>query len=438
MSGRPRICLSTFGCKVNRIDSAWLLEQLGEQYEIVARGQSADIYLVNSCAVTSRAAAEARRYLAKCRRENPQALIVLAGCYAQGDPQGAGETMADLVVGNSHKARLPELIEDALNNRRTGIQLIHGSCDNSPVLAPHRQPVELGRTRAFLTVQDGCNYFCSYCIVPYTRGKPRSLPAEEVLRRTVTLAAAGFRELVLCGIHLGLYGQDLGPDVDLPQLLRAICEQGAFDRVRISSIEPNEVTPKLLDLFHNFPQLCRHFHLPLQSGDAGVLQAMNRRYGPQEFIEVVHLIERKLGSVGLGFDVITGFPGESEAAFRNTYELIESLPSTYLHVFPFSPRPGTPAATMAGLPPAGAAGQRASQLRQLAAVKKVNYYRDNIGQKLEVLFERREKGEASGYSKRYIPVVAKTTEDVVNKIGTVTVTEVTAAPEAIGELEEVF
>jgi threonylcarbamoyladenosine tRNA methylthiotransferase MtaB len=438
VSDRVRISLSTFGCKVNRIDSAWLIEQLAGQYEIVPRGEPADVYLINSCAVTSRAAAEARRYVARCRRDNPGALIVLAGCYAQGDPENASATVADLVVGNSHKALLPDLIGEALKKRGGDRLLFRSSCKDAPVLAPAGQPKELGRTRAFVSVQDGCNYFCSYCIVPHTRGEPRSLPIGEVLLRTDSLADAGYRELVLCGIHLGLYGCDLEQGVNLVRLLEEICEQGKFERVRISSIEPNEISPQMLDLFEKYPQLCRHFHLPLQSGDEKVLKVMSRRYGPQEFERVVQSIGERLGQVGLGLDVITGFPGESESAFRNTYELIEKMPVTYLHVFPFSPRPGTPAAQMKDLPPAGEAGQRATALRELAATKKVHFYNETVGEKLQVLFEKTDGVEARGYSRRYIPVVVRSTEDLVNKIGVVTIAEVSEQPEARGELEEVF
>jgi threonylcarbamoyladenosine tRNA methylthiotransferase MtaB len=280
-----------------------------------------------------------------------------------------------------------------------------------------------GHTRAFLKVQDGCNAFCSYCIVPYARGRSRSLPPEIVRERLLDLAGAGYREVVLTGIHLGTYGQDLTPPTNLVNLLQQIEDLGVAGRLRLSSIEPQEISEDLLRLFARSSIICPHMHIPLQSGDDTILSLMNRHYDRTFFRSIVEKILEARHETALGLDVMVGFPGEGENAFEQTYRLIEELPVAYLHVFPFSKRPGTPASTMKGQVREEDKKRRAQQLRYLGSEKRRLFMERFIGKRLRVLIEgRRDKktGYLSGFSQNYLPVaVANGYSALVNTVTTV-------------------
>ena len=430
--------IQTLGCKVNQYESdllTWELQKKGWHPALL--DTPPDLCIINTCAVTGRAATQGRQAIRKMIRTFPDACIVVTGCYAQ---TGADEIQkikgVHYIFGQSHKHRIPDLITRP-------DQPLHPPLPEKPQLFSddigqiktfHKQniPVERGRTRPVVKVQDGCNAFCTYCIVPYARGRSRSLPAKEVIAQVSQLFAAGYLEIVLTGIHLGHYGKDLTPPASLLSLTRQILNTTAMPRVRLSSIESNEIPPDMVLLVRDDPRICRHFHLPLQSGDNTILRKMNRPYTRNDFIRKVNLIHRHIPECGIGCDVLVGFPGETEAAFKNTLAVIADLPVTYLHVFPFSPRKGTPAAGFPNPVNHGQIKERCQALRELGNRKRMSFYRSLKGRKTEVLAEEASglrKGYVKGLTPHYVPVHVPGGVDLEKKIIDVVIKEVVSDPE---------
>jgi threonylcarbamoyladenosine tRNA methylthiotransferase MtaB len=396
----------TLGCKVNQYESAYLEESLlGEGWRRADRGEPADAVVVNTCMVTGRASYQSRQAIRREVRRNPGALVVATGCYAQVSPRElAGIEGVDLVAGNTLKKRLPDLIRE---RRPSGSPEVLceplGPATPFDALPVRGRP---GRTRALLKVQDGCDAFCSYCIVPHARGRPRSMGVEAAVEALEGFSRAGYLEAVLTGIHLGRYGADLSPGSSLEALVRRIGRQDLPLRIRLSSLEPDEADEGLLDLMASEPRVCNHIHLALQSGDDEVLARMNRRYTASAFAGVVEGVRRRMPDAAVGADVLVGFPGESREAFERTRELIEALPLTYLHVFRYSPRPGTPAARFSNPVPQAEARARAALLRSLGREKRNAFFRARLGRAHRVLVESVAAGEpctACGLSDNYIP-----------------------------------
>ena len=339
-------------------------------------------------------------------RANPAATIVATGCYAQVSPDEiAAMPEVSLIVGSDEKMTLPERIEAWDKNGKKAFVGDIGCVSEMNFQAASFFP---GHTRAFLKIQDGCDAWCSYCIVPRARGRSRSLPPERVLEEIRRLGDFGYREVVLTGIHLGGYGKDLPVPVGLIDVLRAAEKDRHVERIRLSSLEPGEVTDELIDLVEKSQVVCPHFHIPLQSGDDQVLKAMRRTYDRAYFRDLVERIRIKLPRAAVGIDVMTGFPGEDEAAFQHNYDLIESLPVTYLHVFPYSRRPGTPAATMNGQVGEKIKKERAEKLRTLGERKKADFARSFVGREMTVLIEGHEgteKRHMQGWTDNYLAVL---------------------------------
>ncbi|PKN16278.1 MAG: tRNA (N(6)-L-threonylcarbamoyladenosine(37)-C(2))-methylthiotransferase MtaB [Deltaproteobacteria bacterium HGW-Deltaproteobacteria-23] len=394
-----RVAITTLGCKTNQFESAAMSESLAAAgYENVPFTQSADVYIINTCTVTAKSDAESRRLIRRAARLNPASQVVVTGCYAQ----LAAKELADLpnvslVIGNSEKRGIAALLEDLAGevkiqvadiDKETGAEGLHLES-----FAEH--------TRAFLQIQNGCNSFCSYCIVPYARGRSRSVPFDDVLAGARKSAAAGFREIVLTGIHLGIYGLDLRPKRSLVELVKEMDAAGFVSRLRIGSLEPNEITAELIELLSRSKNICPHLHLPLQSGSARVIKAMGRNYDPAFIKDVVTKIVAEVADIAIGFDVIAGFPGESEAEHTATVELIESLPISYLHVFPYSSRPGTAAAAMPGHLQPAVVKRRAEELRALGERKKRAFAAGFIGRDLQVLVQGAGR---SGIASNYLTV----------------------------------
>lgn len=399
--------LVTLGCKVNQYESAFLEESfLRFGWRRAGHGETADAVVVNSCMVTGRAAYQSRQAVRRLIRENPRALAVVTGCYAQVSPEALLDIPGvHLVAGNTYKGRLPDLIRS--RNPSDGPVVLREPLLEHPsfeVLPVQGHP---GRTRALLKVQDGCSNHCSYCIVPHARGRPCSMGVEDVVRAVKVFAREGFREVVLTGIHLGRYGCDLGRGTDLKGLLRRIGRCRLPVRVRLSSLEPDEVDGELVELVASDPGLCRHFHLAMQSGDDGVLSRMNRTYTVDTFAGITETIRRVMPDAAVGADVLVGFPGESRDAFERTRRLVENLPLTYLHVFRYSSRPGTPAARFSGAVPHAEAVRRAAVMRALGRDKRRAFLSSCLGMEVPVLVESLETGDppvASGLSSNYVPV----------------------------------
>ncbi|MHB8069558.1 MAG: tRNA (N(6)-L-threonylcarbamoyladenosine(37)-C(2))-methylthiotransferase MtaB [Desulfobaccales bacterium] len=432
--------LITFGCKVNQCDSMGLAQELAAHGWHAAPAEATpDLILVNTCTVTARADQQARQALRRLAREHPGVPLWVTGCYAQ---RAAAELAAlpgvQAVLGNLEKTRLAaylaQLREEKPSWQQAGSQAGEAAFQAWPV------PISPGHTRARLKIQDGCEHHCTYCIVPQVRGPRRSLPPGEVAAALEQLAAAGYQEVVLTGVNLGQYGLDLTPPTNLAALLATVRSRPRPPRLRLSSLEPQEVTAALLQELAVFPGFCPHFHLPLQSGAAPILKAMGRDYTPSEFRDLVREIHRNFPHAGLGLDVLVGFPGETPADFEATRSLVESLPVTYLHVFPFSPRPGTPAALMDRVP-AGEAQERAKVMRELGQNKRRKFLEAQLGKTGEVLVEGPAplSGWLQGLSANYLRVHLPGPMSLKNRILTVRFLEVQGdvlVGEAAGPVEE--
>lgn len=410
-----RVAITTLGCKTNQYESAAMIEQLESVgYRVVPFDEPADICIINSCTVTARTDAETRRLIRRARRLNPLARIVATGCYAQVAP-GDLERMPELdgVLGNLEKQDISLLLEST----------DHLVSDISDVR--ESQPLKLTsfaeHTRAFLQAQNGCNSFCSYCIVPYARGRSRSVKVEEVLEGVRDLAGNGYQEVVLTGIHLGAYGLDLSPVTSLTELVKRIDHERIVPRLRIGSVEPNEVNDDLLDLMSSSKCICPHLHLPLQSGCDTVLERMGRRYSAGFFRDLIAKVTSALPDAFIGADLIAGFPGESEAEFKETLKLLEQLPLSDLHVFPYSSRPGTKAAGMPGQLPGQIIKERAAILRKVAGLKKREFMERFIGRELDVLVQgyNRKTSECNGLTSNYLSVRFAGGPKMINRLLTV-------------------
>lgn len=417
------VAVATLGCKVNQFESASFQSGFAAQgFELTSPDKPADIYIINTCAVTSKAAAQSRQLIRRVKRNNPGAKLVVTGCYAQIAPQQVREITdsAATIVGNANKHQLVQATlsdaDGAFPEVPVGryFKSIMGQIEISPL------PVNRfsGRTRAILKVQDGCNNFCSYCIVPYARGRSRSLEPEKLLEQARIYDREGHREIVLTGIHVGLYGLDLEPQIDLLYLLHELSTALPGVRFRLSSLEPTEISPPLLKFMLESNNFMPHLHIPLQSGSNRILQKMNRRYSAEQFSEIVHQCKNMVPDAAVGVDILVGFPGETEEDFQRTYELVAGLPVTYLHIFPYSKRPGTPAAEMKQQIQQKIKADRVAVLKKLDHKKRNGFYESRIGKVHPVLVETimSANGLARGFTDNYIPVQFKAGLNDINQV----------------------
>ena len=402
-----RVFVGTFGCKLNQYDSQVISESFASKgHELTSDMLAADVCIVNTCSVTARSDYEARQLVRKINRANPRALILVTGCYAQRAPHEVARIDGvGLVAGNAEKSSLSGLVESwqATGEGETEVGSAGGGPERT-ISGPGFQR----RSRALVKIQDGCDGCCSYCVVPSVRGRSRSEPVELIRKQVESLEAAGFAEVVLTGASVGSYGNDLGNGQSLEGLLRVLLTTATELRVRLSSIEPGEITASLVESVAREERVCRHFHVPMQSGDAAILRAMRRPYSPDEYAEKIQAIHSSFPDACLGSDVIVGFPGESEAAFEKTCELIERLPLSYLHVFPFSRRPGTQAWQMGLEPTHSVKRARARVLRELGARKRSVFVESQMGVLAEaVLEEEVEPGLFRGTTGNYLRVLVR-------------------------------
>jgi len=412
-----RVAITTLGCKVNQYESAAMGESLEKQgFRLVPFPEEADFYIINTCTVTGRTDYQSRQLIRRAGKVNPQAAIIVTGCYAQTAPDVfTGMPGVKVVAGTLEKDRIVEIIgeiqQDSQSGKTSGsappVQVgdVGGNITDWNIRPVSGFP---GHTRTFLKIQDGCNAFCSYCIVPYARGRSRSIGEEEVRKRIQSLAGNGYREVVLTGIHLGAYGEDRQDGSSLAGILRQVEERRTIERLRLSSLEPREITEEILDIMKSAHIVCPHLHIPLQSGDDGILSSMGRNYDASFFRDLAAKVCASRPDMTVGLDVMAGFPGEDERAFGNTVVLIESLPIAYLHVFPYSRRPGTAAARMGNQVREEDKKRRAQTLRQLGVMKRQAFLERFIGSTLPVLIERRkdrDSGYLKGFSHNYLPVL---------------------------------
>ena len=428
--------IATLGCKVNQYESAYLQRRLQEKGWIpVPPGEPSEVTIVNTCIVTQAASHQSRQEIRKAIRENEEGVVAAIGCYGQAFPEELRSIKGlGLIAGNVEKGRVPDLLLSAVDS---------GDRADFSVPFPHGMHFEMmdikkfpGRSRAFLKIQDGCESFCSYCIVPFSRGPYRSLPRDDVMRVMENLAAEGYREVVLTGIHLGKYGIDLGAKENLKSVLRAIGKRDFPLRVRLSSLEPGEIDDDLIDMMASEKWLCRHFHIPLQSGDDGVLKRMGRTYSSRTFGALLKKIHAAIPLVAIGVDVMTGFPGENHAAYSNTLALLDDLPVSYLHVFPYSRRPGTSAAGFPAQIPPPEKKKRAAELRSLGTLKRQHFYESCKGSVLQVVAETwrtKESNFFKGISDNYVPVLFPSHSFLQNHLYSVKIDKV-EADHVIGQM----
>jgi len=410
-----QVAFYTLGCKVNQFESAALAEGfVSRGAEIIPYTKEADIYVVNTCAVTSRAAYQSRRILKKLSLSRKGSRIIATGCYAQ---MGAQEILDAVpgpvcLVGNDQKAHLVDL---ALEYKAC-LEIYIGNISETATIAPFIAGRQDERTRAFVRIQDGCNSFCTYCIIPYARGRSRSLAPDLVQRQIEMLVQEGTKEIVITGIHVGKYGKDLPEKVSLLDLLKRLCTAFPQVRFRLSSIEPLEITPGLISWARSTPNFCPHWHVPLQSGSDTILALMNRHYTSSYYRDLIIDLRKAMPDAAIGADVLVGFPREDEAAFEETLNLISELPITYLHVFPFSPRPGTVAAAMGDTVPKEEKVRRGRAIRGLGNKKKQAFYLSQVGKIYGCLVEQRdrESGLWKGFSPNYIPTLIEPERDGVD------------------------
>jgi threonylcarbamoyladenosine tRNA methylthiotransferase MtaB len=418
-----KIAFYTLGCKVNQSDTASMERLFREAgYEIVDFAEKADIYLINTCVVTNMGQRKSRQMIHRAIRKNPNAFIVVSGCY----PQTAAEEVkairgVDLIIGNQDRAAVVTLVEAAATEQSID------AYDNVKKLSAQTAFEELSadceteKTRAFLKIQEGCNQFCTYCIIPYARGPLRSRSLENIKDEVEKLVAAGFSEVVLIGIHLGAYGKELKNGTSLTDAVKAALAVTGLARVRLGSLESVEVGEDLLDLMASDERVQRQLHLPLQTGCDDVLKSMHRPYDTKIFAELIQKIRAKLPDVAITTDVIVGFPGETEENFAATKEFVRSCGFSKIHIFPFSPRKGTPAASFSGVVSEKVKQRRAVELAEVDRESHEKYCESMLDKTVTVLFEQESaEGLWEGLSGNYVRVYAKSEDNLSGKIRKIT------------------
>jgi threonylcarbamoyladenosine tRNA methylthiotransferase MtaB len=414
-----KVAFETLGCRLNQAETATLNRGfLDKGYEIVADPLHADLCVINTCALTSQAASKCRRKIRSILKKNPHACVAAVGCYAQTDVDILKNIEGiDYIVGTADKMRLPDIVPSpqklpqavVLNDRITDESFLIPGAGHYPF-----------HTRANVKIQEGCDFVCSFCIVPRSRGPARSRGFKDILREARELVGLGHRELILTGVNMGTYRDD---GHGLANVVHELCGLPGLDRIRLSSIEPTTVEPELIDLMVQDSKLCPYLHLPVQSGDDDVLSAMRRKYSASEFVSYVQSIIDRIPNIGLGTDIMVGFPGESDAAWRRSYDLVRSLPFTHIHVFSFSARKRTGAYSLKDKNSASVITDRSAAMHELADRKKNDYYISQKGKSLNVLFEERETGgHFIGFSDNYVKVGVDTELDLSNRFATVRIT----------------
>jgi len=400
-----KIAITTLGCKINQYDSAVIQNRLEVNHSFVRFDEPADCYVINTCTVTDRADREARQLVRRAKRLNPAAKILVTGCYAQVNPADVASVPGvDYVVGLN---RLDDLLRFVEASPESAPQVAVSDVKRERGVAVLGTRALPGHTRAFLKIQEGCNYTCTYCIIPTARGLSRSVTPREVMAQVGQLADSGYKEIVLTGIHLGGYGHDLDPKIDLTALVEMIAESGLMARLRLSSLDPREVPDRLLDLIAGSETICPHLHICAQAGDDATLKAMRRNYDTAYYRDLLTRVRERLPDAALGSDIIVGFPGESEAQFENSLEYFASLPLTYFHVFPYSSRRTTVAAALPDHVPAAVKQSRGRRLRELGARKKQAFSARFLGRTVSVLVEGKvdqATGTRRGFTRNYLSV----------------------------------
>lgn len=400
----PRVALTTLGCKVNQFETE-VMEGLFKErnYEIVDFDEQADYYIINTCSVTHLGEKKSRQLIRRAMRLNPQAIIAVTGCYSQIAPEQVSEIKGvKVVIGTKERHKIVDLVEQAAKeegiiNAITDIMKAKEFEDIPLFQAP-------GRTRAFLKIQEGCTNFCTYCIIPYARGPLRSRKIDSVKKEAEKLVEAGFKEIVLTGIHLGAYGRDLDGAINLVDAVKAVLSIEGLKRLRLGSLESIELSPELFSVLVDDRRFCAHLHLPLQAGQDDILKSMNRHYTTAEYKKLIAEVFKAVPNVAISTDIIVGFPGETEAMFEESLAFVKTMNFAKMHVFPYSKRQGTPAAEYPDQIDERVKKERAHRMQALADEKAKQFHDSFIGKIVEVLFETRHDNVTDGLTENYIRV----------------------------------
>ncbi len=398
-----KYAITTLGCKVNQYETAALEKLLAERGFSPTADGDADVVIINTCAVTAESGRKSRQAIRRMKNENPGSAVAVCGCFSQVEPDEIRSLGADIVFGSGDKHGLVSALEELLRERHSSVVSI-----DDPFKRRYFEPLPSGavehRTRAMLKIQDGCDNFCTYCIIPYARGRVRSLPPEEAVKEASRLNAEGFRELVLTGIEIASYGKDLRDGSSLVSVTESVIEAAPDARIRLGSLEPTVITEEFCERLSTTGRLCRHFHLSLQSGSDGVLSRMNRKYDTAFFYERVELLRKWFPGCGLTADLITGFPGETDSEHAETLEFIKKCGFSQMHIFPYSIRPGTKAAEMTPQIPKAEKSRRAHEAQLIADGMRDEFLRSCVGQTLSVLFETDSAEHSVGHADNYCEV----------------------------------
>lgn len=414
-----KVGIYSLGCKVNLYESEFIESKLKENnYEIVDFNDVADIYIINTCSVTNESDRKSRKIINEAKRRNPNAIIVAMGCYTQ---LFGKNTEADIVIGNKDKSKIIELLETYQQNH-IPINKIYNLMNNTPFENMEIDHFE-NHTRAFVKIQDGCNAFCSYCIIPYTRGNPRSKKEIDVIKEVTKLVENGYKEIVLTGIHTGRYGIDL-ENTNLEILLRKLVKIPNIYRIRLSSIEINEITDGILELMKENKIIASHLHIPLQSGSNRILKLMNRKYDLNYFLDRIEEIKKYRNDLSITTDLIVGFPGETEEDFKETLDTLNKIKFTKIHTFPYSKREGTKASQMKEQIDGTTKKERVKKVLEISNKYEEEFYKIHINKTKEGVVEKRKDGRVIVHSSNFIPIEIKNCSAKNNEIIKVKITEV--------------
>ncbi len=409
-----KVAFITLGCKVNQFETETMMGLFRQKnYQIVDFHEKADFYVINTCSVTHLGEAKSRKLIRQAIKRNPKAIVAATGCYAQVNAAEIEKIEGvSLILGHNEQKKIVELMEQAAKDNDIIVDIPNimeeQEFEDIPLFG------QQARTRAYLKIQDGCNNFCSYCIIPYARGPLRSRSIASIKREVGKLLQDGFQEIVLTGIHLGAYGKELAEPVDLTEAVETVLSFPELHRVRLGSLESIECSPTLIQLMQKDTRFARHLHLPLQAGDDEILQKMNRAYKGEDYVRLTKGIIAAVPDIAISTDIIVGFPGETEAQFQRTIEIVEALPLAKIHVFPYSPRRGTPAATMPEQVAEQEKKKRVHRLQEIAHKKEREFAERFLGREMEVLWEQRHNGFITGHTSNYLKVCIPDNEERIS------------------------
>lgn len=428
-----RIAFTTLGCKVNVYDSEAMAELFAEKgYEIVNFDDVADIYIINTCTVTNFGDKKSRQMIRRARRQNKNSIIVATGCYAQVAPQTVAEIEGiNIVIGTKDRGKVVEIVE----NYRAEKGVLNAVTDIKGEKEFERLKVSnlKDRTRAYIKIQEGCNRYCTYCIIPYARGPVRSRKPEDVIDEVKTLAKNGFKEIVLTGIHVASYGLDL-ENITLADIIEQVHSVEGIERIRFSSMEPKAVDDEFVARMAKLPKVCEHYHLSLQSGSDATLKKMNRRYTSEEYAVACERLKKAFPDVAITTDIIVGFPTETDENFNESYDFAEKVRLSKIHVFPYSPKTGTPAAKIRPQIAPDVKNERSHKMLELSTRLNKEFMSRYIGSNMEVLFERLEGNYYEGHTRNYIKVLCKSDSDLTNQLVNVKLTDIAGEETMYGKL----